>query len=76
MESTNCCWDTRIDKLEQISKYILEQFYNALDKLLVIHDIDIRKWALKTRSSLVVSPVIYGISEVGAQFQNEIQNHF
>lgn len=46
---------TRIEKLLQISKYVLEQFQKACDKSLPIHDLDLKRWALKARNEVNLS---------------------
>lgn len=46
---------TRIEKLLEISKYVLEQFQSACDKSLPIHDLDLKRWALKARDDASLS---------------------
>lgn len=40
---------SRTDKLLYISQYVLEQFNSASDRNLSIHDLDLKRWALKAR---------------------------
>jgi len=47
---------TRNEKLKKISKYIISQFKEAVEKSVTIHDVDIRRWALKARDDLSLSP--------------------
>jgi len=54
---------TRIAKLLQISKYVLEQFKSASDKSLSIHDIDLKRWALRARDKVDLSRELFTASK-------------
>jgi len=45
----------RKEKLEYISTYVFEQFQRATDQCLPIHDIDLKRWALKAREEVKLS---------------------
>lgn len=53
---------TRYDKLKNISKYVLIQFQEAVEKSLTVHDIDIRRWALKARDEVCLSSNLFTAS--------------
>lgn len=53
---------TRNEKLLQISKHVLDQFQNALDKSVPIHDLDIKRWALKARDNCNLSRHLFTAS--------------
>jgi len=53
---------TMIAKLLQISKYVLEQFKSASDKSLSIHDIDLKRWALRAREKVDLSHELFTAS--------------
>ena len=46
----------------QISTYTLEQFQEAFDRSIPIHDLDIKRWALKARSDNDLSPTLFTAS--------------
>jgi len=46
---------SRTDKLLYISQYILHQFNNASNRNLSIHDLDLKRWALKAREEVHLS---------------------
>jgi len=46
---------TRNEKLKKISEYITSQFQEAVEKSITIHDVDIRRWALKARDDFSLS---------------------
>jgi len=43
---------TRNKKLLKISEFVLEEFNNALDKSVAVHDFDLKRWALKARAKV------------------------
>lgn len=43
---------TRTDKLLKISEYVLQQFKNASDKSVSVHDLDLKRWALESRAKV------------------------
>jgi len=43
---------TRNEKLLKISEFVLEEFNNALDKSVAVHDFDLKRWALKARAKV------------------------
>lgn len=45
----------RIEKLQKISDYVLDQFQNARERGLAIHDIDLKMWALRERDNTGLS---------------------
>lgn len=47
---------TRNEKLKKISEYVISQFQEAVEKSIMIHDVDIRRWALKARDNFSLSP--------------------
>lgn len=53
---------SRLEKLLQISKLVLEQFNNASKKCLPIHDSNLRKWGLKAREDVQLSPKLFKAS--------------
>lgn len=52
----------RIEKLSEICKYVINAFQNAHDKSLPIHDMDIKRWALKARAEVNLSPALFTAS--------------
>lgn len=53
---------TRNEKLLQISKYVLDQFKISSERSLSIHDIDIKRWALRAREEINLSPTLFTAS--------------
>jgi len=53
---------SRLEKLKQISSYVLENFEDALKHALPIHDCDLRKWALNARDQVGLSDKIFKAS--------------
>jgi len=53
---------TRNEKLFEISKYVLDEFQNALDKSVPIHNLDIKRWALKARNDYNLSQHLFTAS--------------
>jgi len=49
----------RKEKLEYISTYVFEQFQRATDQCLPIHDIDLKRWALKAREEVKLSTKLF-----------------
>lgn len=45
---------TRFEKLKKISSYTLQKFQDALNKRMLIHDIDIARWGLKAQQEINV----------------------
>jgi len=52
---------SRLEKLLKISQYVLEQFNIATDKHLV-HDVTLKKWALKARENVQLSYKLFKAS--------------
>ena len=44
--------DSRLEKLERISVYTLDQFIEAIRKGAMIHDIDITRWTLQAQQQV------------------------
>ena len=44
------------EKLNKVSEYVISQFQEAVEKSIMIHDVDIRRWALKARDDFSLSP--------------------
>jgi len=44
--------DTNREKLLYISKYVLEKFRNSNDENKIIHDLDLRRWALEAEEEI------------------------
>ena len=53
---------TRLDKLLKISEYVLEQFQNAREKSLPVHDLDINRWAIKSTDDVGLSNELFTAS--------------
>ncbi|XP_071042558.1 uncharacterized protein [Parasteatoda tepidariorum] len=53
---------TRFEKLLKISTSVLDKFKSALDSSIVIHDVNIKKWALKARDEEHLSPHLFTAS--------------
>lgn len=53
---------TRTDKLLHICEYVLEQFSSASDRCLPIHDIDLKRWALKAREDVQLHSTLFKAS--------------
>lgn len=53
---------SRLDKLLLISKYVLDQFKNASDSSVSIHDFDLKKWALQAREKVGLSGELFTAS--------------
>lgn len=45
----------RQDRLYQITQYTLEKFKEAIASKIIIHDIDLKRWALKKKAELKIS---------------------
>lgn len=43
---------TRLEKLKEISSYTLNKFRASLEKGIIIHDIDIARWAFKAQQEI------------------------
>jgi len=53
---------SRTDKLLYISQYVLDQFNSASNRNLSIHDLDLKRWALKAREEVHLSPQLFTAS--------------
>lgn len=53
---------TRNEKLFCISTYVLDQFKNAMEKSLSVHDFDLKRWALKARDDVKLSNKLFSAS--------------
>lgn len=53
---------TRTDKLLKISEYVLQQFKNASDKSVSVHDLDLKRWALESRAKVDLSRHLFTAS--------------
>lgn len=53
---------SRTDKLLYIAQYVLHQFNSASDRHLPIHDLDLKRWALKAREEAHLSPKFFAAS--------------
>lgn len=53
---------TRTDKLLKISEYVLQQFKNASDKSVPVHDLDLKRWALESRAKVDLSSHLFTAS--------------
>lgn len=53
---------TREEKLLKISEYVLTQFKNAVDNLTSVHDLDLKRWALESRTKLGLSIQLFTAS--------------
>jgi len=53
---------SRLEKLLKISQYVLEQFNIATDKHLPVHDVTLKKWALKARENVQLSYKLFKAS--------------
>lgn len=42
----------RIEKLKEISEFVLSKFNEAIQKSLTVHDLDLRRWALQARDKI------------------------
>lgn len=49
--------------MQTISQYVLDQFKEALDKRLTVHDLDIRRWALESAEKLSLSTHLFTSSD-------------
>lgn len=53
---------SRLEKLLNISEYVLNEFNSASDKRLAIHDTNLKRWALKARENVQLSPNLFKAS--------------
>jgi len=53
---------TRLEKLLDISKYVLLEFNSASDKCLPIHDANLKRWALKARENVQLPSKLFKAS--------------
>jgi len=42
----------RIEKLKEISEFVLNRFNEAVEKSVTVHDLDLRRWALQARDKI------------------------
>jgi len=54
--------DSRTDKLLYISQYVLDQFNSASNRNLSIHDLDLKRWSLKAKEEVHLSPQLFTAS--------------
>lgn len=53
---------TRNEKLFRISTYVLDQFKNAMEKSLPVHNLELKRWALKARDDVKLSNKLFSAS--------------
>lgn len=64
---------SRLEKLNKISEYALNQFKEAVQKPMAVHDLDIQRWALEAQDQVSLSPNLFKGS---AKWVHEFkQNH-
>ena len=47
--------DTKKQKIDDIDSYVYHQFESARNKLLAVHDIDLRRWGLQKARELILN---------------------
>lgn len=51
------------EKLSRISEFVLENLKNAIDAGFIVHDIDLRKWALQAKKELEFDDIRFKASD-------------
>jgi len=52
----------RIEKLKEISEFVLDRFNEAVEKSVTVHDLDLRRWALQARDKILFPPRLFNAS--------------
>jgi len=64
----------RIEKLKEISKFVLNRFNEAVEKSVTVHDLDLRRWALQARDKISFPSCLFNVSMKWVHFQRESSN--